>query len=136
MEGGHLIKLGPGNDEAAKDALRAWPGPAFGSVLTLVADYERIKHSGGLQIGGGITDKNALSWIECGASKVCLVLVISNLHHNRAPFRLSSPHICFPNRSSLFKDYGPYLLSWGRSVLSSTSGVSARLCHADNPVQM
>ncbi|KAF8505838.1 Phosphoribosylformimino-5-aminoimidazole carboxamide ribotide isomerase [Russula emetica] len=50
LEGGHLIKLGPGNDEAAKDALRAWPG--------------------GLQIGGGITDKNALSWIECGASKV------------------------------------------------------------------
>ncbi|KAI0254758.1 Phosphoribosylformimino-5-aminoimidazole carboxamide ribotide isomerase [Lactifluus subvellereus] len=50
LEGGHLIKLGPGNDEAAKDALRAWPG--------------------GLQIGGGITEKNALSWIENGASKV------------------------------------------------------------------
>jgi phosphoribosylformimino-5-aminoimidazole carboxamide ribotide isomerase len=27
LEGGHLIKLGPGNDEAAKEALRAWPGP-------------------------------------------------------------------------------------------------------------
>lgn len=27
-------------------------------------------HSGGLQIGGGITDKNALSWIESGASKI------------------------------------------------------------------
>ncbi|KAH8999033.1 hypothetical protein EDB92DRAFT_918776 [Lactarius akahatsu] len=26
--------------------------------------------SGGLQIGGGITDKNALSWLEYGASKV------------------------------------------------------------------
>lgn len=25
---------------------------------------------GGLQIGGGITDKNALSWLELGASKV------------------------------------------------------------------
>ncbi|KAI9513329.1 Phosphoribosylformimino-5-aminoimidazole carboxamide ribotide isomerase [Russula earlei] len=50
LEGGHLIKLGPRNDEAAKDALRAWPG--------------------GLQIGGGITDENALSWIGCGASKV------------------------------------------------------------------
>ncbi|KAH9977710.1 Phosphoribosylformimino-5-aminoimidazole carboxamide ribotide isomerase [Lactifluus volemus] len=52
LEGGHLIKLGPGNDEAAKEALRAWPG--------------------GLQIGGGITDKNALSWIENGASKVII----------------------------------------------------------------
>ncbi|KAI9467082.1 Phosphoribosylformimino-5-aminoimidazole carboxamide ribotide isomerase [Lactarius psammicola] len=50
LEGGHLIKLGPGNDEAAKDALRAWPG--------------------GLQIGGGIADKNALSWLEHGANKV------------------------------------------------------------------
>ncbi|KAN0132621.1 Phosphoribosylformimino-5-aminoimidazole carboxamide ribotide isomerase [Lactarius tabidus] len=50
LDGGHLIKLGPGNDEAAKDALRAWPG--------------------GLQIGGGITDENALSWLEHGASKV------------------------------------------------------------------
>lgn len=26
LEGGHLIKLGPGNDEAARDALSAWPG--------------------------------------------------------------------------------------------------------------
>ncbi len=26
LEGGHVIKLGPGNDRAAKDALAAWPG--------------------------------------------------------------------------------------------------------------
>ncbi len=26
LEGGHVIKLGPGNDQAAKDALAAWPG--------------------------------------------------------------------------------------------------------------
>ncbi|KAI0268189.1 Phosphoribosylformimino-5-aminoimidazole carboxamide ribotide isomerase [Gloeopeniophorella convolvens] len=50
LEGGHLIKLGPGNDEAAKDALRAWPA--------------------GLQVGGGITDRNAQTWLEHGASKV------------------------------------------------------------------
>ena len=37
--GGHIIKLGPGNDEAAKAALNTWPG--------------------GLQIGGGINDQNA-----------------------------------------------------------------------------
>ena len=30
LNGGHLIKLGPGNDEVARDALRAWPGlPEF-----------------------------------------------------------------------------------------------------------
>lgn len=26
LEGGHVIKLGPGNDRAAKEALAAWPG--------------------------------------------------------------------------------------------------------------
>ncbi|ETW84061.1 hypothetical protein HETIRDRAFT_381409 [Heterobasidion irregulare TC 32-1] len=50
LEGGHLIKLGPRNDDAAQEALRAWPG--------------------GLQVGGGIDDKNALKWIDLGASKV------------------------------------------------------------------
>ncbi|KAJ7890803.1 Phosphoribosylformimino-5-aminoimidazole carboxamide ribotide isomerase [Mycena leptocephala] len=50
LEGGHVIKLGPGNDAAARDALSAWPG--------------------GLQIGGGINDKNAQEWLDAGASKV------------------------------------------------------------------
>ncbi len=50
LTGGHVIKLGPNNDEAAKDALSAWPG--------------------GLQIGGGITSENAESWLEAGASHV------------------------------------------------------------------
>ena len=26
LRGGHIIKLGPGNDEAARAALAAWPG--------------------------------------------------------------------------------------------------------------
>ncbi|KAJ6599069.1 Phosphoribosylformimino-5-aminoimidazole carboxamide ribotide isomerase [Mycena vulgaris] len=42
LEGGHVIKLGPGNDAAARDALSSWPD--------------------GLQIGGGINDKNAQEW--------------------------------------------------------------------------
>ncbi|RDX55695.1 Phosphoribosylformimino-5-aminoimidazole carboxamide ribotide isomerase [Lentinus brumalis] len=50
LEGGHVIKLGPGNDRAAKDALAAWPGH--------------------LQVGGGITAENAQEWIDAGASKV------------------------------------------------------------------
>jgi len=44
--------LGPGNDDAAREALAAWP-----------------RH---LQVGGGITDINAMQWIEAGADKVCL----------------------------------------------------------------
>ncbi|KAI0677479.1 Phosphoribosylformimino-5-aminoimidazole carboxamide ribotide isomerase [Trametes maxima] len=50
LEGGHVIKLGPGNDRAAKEALATWPG--------------------GLQIGGGITAENAREWLDAGASKV------------------------------------------------------------------
>ncbi|KZT64327.1 Phosphoribosylformimino-5-aminoimidazole carboxamide ribotide isomerase [Daedalea quercina L-15889] len=50
LEGGHIIKLGPGNDDAAREALQAWEGR--------------------LQVGGGITDKNCREWLEAGASKV------------------------------------------------------------------
>jgi len=50
LRGGHVILLGPGNAEAAKSALKAFPG--------------------GLQVGGGVTDANALEWLEAGASHV------------------------------------------------------------------
>ena len=50
LPGGHVIKLGPGNDTAAQEALAAWPG--------------------GLQLGGGITIDNAKSWLDKGAAKV------------------------------------------------------------------
>lgn len=50
LTGGHVIKLGPGNDEAAKSALAAYPA--------------------GLQIGGGITQENAAEWLAAGASHV------------------------------------------------------------------
>lgn len=50
LTGGHIIKLGPGNDRAAEDALKTWPG--------------------GLQIGGGINIDNAGHWLDSGASHV------------------------------------------------------------------
>ena len=50
LRGGHLIKLGPGNDAAAREALAAWPG--------------------GLQLGGGVDLDNAVAWLEDGADKV------------------------------------------------------------------
>ncbi|KAK6952923.1 Histidine biosynthesis bifunctional protein hisB [Daldinia eschscholtzii] len=49
LEGAHVIMLGPGNDDAATEALAAWPGH--------------------LQVGGGINDQNAAAWMERGASK-------------------------------------------------------------------
>ena len=50
LTGGHVIKLGPGNDEAARAALAAWPH--------------------GLHVGGGITDANAAEWLAACAEKV------------------------------------------------------------------
>lgn len=50
LSGAHVIMLGPGNDEAAQEALAAWPG--------------------GLQVGGGINDTNAKTWMDRGAEKV------------------------------------------------------------------
>jgi len=48
LSGGHVIMLGPGNEEAAAEALRAYPQ--------------------GLQLGGGINADNAPKWLERGAS--------------------------------------------------------------------
>ncbi|MEO0017459.1 MAG: phosphoribosylformimino-5-aminoimidazole carboxamide ribotide isomerase [Verrucomicrobiota bacterium] len=50
LRGGHVIQLGPGNDEAAREALAAWPG--------------------GFQLGGGITAENAAAWLDAGAAQV------------------------------------------------------------------
>ncbi len=50
LKGGHVIMLGPGNDDAGRAALRAYPG--------------------GLQIGGGINLDNAASYLNDGAAQV------------------------------------------------------------------
>ncbi len=50
LTGGHVIMLGPGNEDAARRALAAWPG--------------------GLQVGGGLQAGNAAAWLEAGASHV------------------------------------------------------------------
>ncbi|XOF35221.1 MAG: phosphoribosylformimino-5-aminoimidazole carboxamide ribotide isomerase [Candidatus Electrothrix sp. YB6] len=59
LVGGHVIMLGPGNEEAAMDALSGWPG--------------------GMQIGGGISPANAEKWLEQGASHV---IVTSYVFHD------------------------------------------------------
>ena len=50
LKGGHVIQLGSGNEQAAREALAAYPE--------------------GLQIGGGIHADNALDFLEAGASHV------------------------------------------------------------------
>jgi phosphoribosylformimino-5-aminoimidazole carboxamide ribotide isomerase len=56
LTGGHIIMLGKGNEEAARQALQAYPG--------------------GLQIGGGITSENAASYLEQGATHVIVTSYI------------------------------------------------------------
>ncbi len=50
LKGGHIIMLGPGNDEQAEAALEAYPG--------------------GMQLGGGVNLNNARDWLDSGASHV------------------------------------------------------------------
>ena len=52
LKGGHVIMLGPNNEEQAKLALHTYP-------------Y-------GLQIGGGITNQNAAYWLEQQASHIII----------------------------------------------------------------
>lgn len=61
LRGGHIIMLGPGNEQAAAQALAAWPG--------------------GMQVGGGITLDNAGQWLDRGASHV---IVTSHVFHDGA----------------------------------------------------
>ncbi len=56
LTGGHIIMLGKGNEEAARQALQTYPG--------------------GLQIGGGITSENAASYLEQGATHVIVTSYI------------------------------------------------------------
>ena len=51
LTGAHVIMLGLGNEQAAQEALSAWPGA--------------------LQVGGSINERNAKLWIDKGAEKVC-----------------------------------------------------------------
>ena len=66
LQGGHVIMLGPGNQEAAAEALASYPG--------------------GLQVGGGITADNASSWIAAGACQVIVTSYVfgdGRLHRDR-----------------------------------------------------
>ena len=70
LEGGHVIKLGPGNDEAALEALTSWPGLTTLPLLFPPNAWIETTTSDSLQIGGGINETNAKFWIDSGASKV------------------------------------------------------------------
>ena len=69
LKGGHLIMLGPDNEEAAKSALSAFPG--------------------GLQLGGGIRPCNAEEYIAAGASHVIVTSYLFEADGTFSETRLS-----------------------------------------------
>jgi phosphoribosylformimino-5-aminoimidazole carboxamide ribotide isomerase len=70
LTGGHVIKLGPGNDDAARAALAAWPG--------------------GLHLGGGITAANAPAWLDAGASHVIVTSALFDAVGRFQPTQLAA----------------------------------------------
>ena len=56
LTGGHVIKLGPGNEAGALEALSAYPN--------------------GLRLGGGVSLKNAASYLAAGASHVIVTSML------------------------------------------------------------
>ncbi len=66
LRGGHIIALGPGNEEAALAALAAYPG--------------------GMQMGGGVGPENAHRYLDAGASHVIVTSYVfreGRLHTER-----------------------------------------------------
>ncbi|CAG7931503.1 unnamed protein product [Penicillium olsonii] len=113
LRGGHVVKLGPGNEEAAQEACKTWPG--------------------GLQVAGGITDKNAKYWIDQGADKVRLVTALwrwSILHLDIARLALLSGFACsclFVIITSFLFPEGKFSLERLQSVLSALDGDKSKL---------
>ena len=68
LRGGHLIMLGPKNEASAISALKAYPR--------------------GLQLGGGVTLKNAQSWIDYGASHIIVTSCLFDVHGDFAASQL------------------------------------------------
>ena len=109
LPGGHIIMLGPGNEAAALDALRAWPG--------------------GLQLGGGITLDNAAWWLAQGASHV---IVTSHVFHHglldeerleRLVALVGREHLVL-DLSCRFRDDGYYVVTdrWQKFTALQVSG--------------
>ncbi len=109
LAGGHVIMLGPGNEDAAAEALAAWPG--------------------GLQIGGGITADNARLWLDRGASHVIVTSYV--FHHGaldeerlRALTRLVGRSRLVLDLSCRWRDDGYYVVTdrWQKFTSLRISG--------------
>ena len=80
LRGGHVIKLGAGNEDAAKEALAAGPGKCGSLNVFFVHIFDWPHHPGGMQVGGGIDNSNAKEWLRHGASKVSDSVLLKGVH--------------------------------------------------------
>lgn len=81
LDGGHIIMLGPNNEQAAFDAISVYPG--------------------GFQVGGGITPKNGKQYIDAGASHVIFSSYL--FKHNRISIdRLKEISMAFDKENVVF----------------------------------
>ena len=110
LTGGHVIKLGPGNDEAAKRALAAWPG--------------------GLQIGGGINRDNAKEWLDAGAAQLIVTSFIFSdgnirLDHLKELFTLTGRDRLVLDLSCRRRTDGKYYIVTDRWQKFTTTAIDA-----------
>ena len=83
LTGGHIIKLGGGNEAAALEALGAFPG--------------------GMHIGGGVNAENAKGYIDAGASHVIVTSFVFKyglLKRTRNVVMQTLPHLAETERST------------------------------------
>ena len=78
LSGGHVIMLGPGNEDAAIEALAAYPQ--------------------GLQIGGGISPENARFWLQRGAAKLIVTSYVFPGHDFSLPRLRELSELIGPDR--------------------------------------
>ncbi|KAJ5183109.1 hypothetical protein N7492_000725 [Penicillium capsulatum] len=104
LRGGHVVKLGPGNDEAALESVQTWPN--------------------GLQVAGGITDKNAQYWIDQGAEKVS---ASQYDEHGLLHFLVCNFSMVLPKSIALLEPYCAEFLIHAADVEGLQQGVDEEL---------
>ncbi|GMG03216.1 unnamed protein product [Aspergillus oryzae] len=111
LRGGHVVMLGSGNDAAAKEALSSWPS--------------------GLQVAGGITDKNAQYWIDQGAEKVGSIALLDVVCVPRRPMLEGKKNIPYTDQDkesiSLLEPYCSEFLIHAADVEGLQQGIDGEL---------
>ncbi len=118
LEGAHVIQLGPGNEQAAREALAAWPN--------------------GLQLGGGMNAETAAEWLEAGAAKIIVTSYLFDTEGRFQAQRLEAlSNICGPEHLvidlSCRGEQGSWIVAMKRWQQATDMAVSAETLNALAP---